>query len=101
MPDREKIDIIDAEVGTWPEYRRYVVNQLRDTSVAIGSLKDAISEQRIKMASLDAHLSSVLDGTIIKRLESLENAVAWAKGIGAVVALLWSLFLIFITKMLK
>jgi hypothetical protein len=98
-PDRP--DILDADVGTWQEYRRYVVNQLRDTVIAMGNLKDAISEQRIKMAALDAHLTNVLDGSITKRIEKIEETISWAKGIGAVAGLAWSAFLVWLSHYFK
>jgi hypothetical protein len=91
-------EILDAEVGSWPEYRKYVVAQLRATSTSVDMIRESISELKIRSAALDAHLSSVINGTIEKRLTSLENTRNWAKGIGSVAVLIWSIFLLFLSK---
>jgi hypothetical protein len=89
----------NVESGSWPEYRKFVVSQLRETSDSMNDIKNAFAEHRIKMAALDAHLVNIINGTIDRRIESLESTRNWARGIGVVLGLVWSIILIFITRM--
>jgi hypothetical protein len=94
-------DHIEAEMGSWPEYRKYVVVQLKETAESIGIVREAISEQKLKLATLDSHLVNILNGNVEKRLTAIESTLSWAKGIGAVFGLAWSVFLIWVSKFLR
>lgn len=94
-------EIVIDEAGSWPEYRRYVVNQLKDTSSAINQIKNMLDEQKIKMTALDAHLGHLLDGSIERRIDLIEKTLNWAKGIGTIFGLGWSVFLIWVSHFFK
>jgi Zn-finger domain-containing protein len=89
------------DVGSWAEYRKYVEIQLKDTAKALEQIRLSIEAQRIAYMRLETSLERCINGEVERRLDSLETSRNWAKGVGAVVAVLWSVVMILLAKWLK